>query len=307
LRKRAALLGLALLVGCGSSSTSTAPTPSASASDVAVIKVGGSPCGVVGTPVGVFVTDAAAGRLLLVDPATHAVTQVATLDATPCELTYAFDQLWVSTQSGQLDRVDVRSFAVTKVPVGDKSYEVEQAAGAMWVSDRDSAQLTRVDPVSLKTSVLSLPGTKPGGLVFAFGSLWVGDDTAGATSLLRIDPVRRTVDKVAAGHRPAYVTATTDAVWVSNLEDGTVSRIDPRALTSKATKVGLSPVNLDVLADRVWVPDDGGDVIVQLTQDGAVANTYPAPGGGPAVVAPVGGQLWATLFTSGEVWAITPR
>jgi streptogramin lyase len=65
-------------------------------------------------------------------------------------------------------------------------------------------------------------------------------------------------------------------------------------------------VNLDVLHDQVWVPDDTGNAVYRLDARGAVAQTYPAGDGGPAVVAPVGNAVWVTLFASGDVWQITP-
>src|SRR5207237_1018143 len=108
----------------------------------------------------------------------------------------------------------------------------------------------------------------------------------------------------AAGPRPAYVTATSSAVWVSNVEGGSVSRIDPKTLKATTTHVGTSPVNLDQDGGYVWVPDDVADAVYRLGLDGTVAQTYPAPGGGPAVVAPVGNQMWVTMFGSGEVWSI---
>jgi streptogramin lyase len=250
------------------------------------------------------VSDASTAALFRIDPLSMKAERRATLDPTPCEMTYAFGALWVATQSGYLDRVDVRTGAVTRARVGAKSYEVEPALGALWVSDRDSAQLTRVDPTSLKTSTLPLPGTHPGGLVFAFGYLWVGDDSSGATEFVRVDLVHRKVLRVRAGLRPAYVTATSTHVWVSDTEEGTVARVDPKTLRGALFHVGVSPVNLDQQGGDVWVPDDQADTVVRLDADGRVAQTVPAPGGGPAVVAPVGNQMWVTMFASGDVWAI---
>ena len=307
--RRLASVLLVLLAACSSGSTEAgptgAPTPTLPAG-VRSVHVGGAPCGVTAAAGAAWVTDATNATLFRIDPATMKAEQKATLDATPCELTFAFGALWVSTQSGYLDRVDVTTGAVRRVRVGETSYEVEPAAGALWVSDRDSAQLTRVDPQTLATSRLPLPGTKPGGLVYAFGQLWVGDDTSGATQVLRIDPVRRTVRRVAAGGRPAYVTATSTAVWASDVEIGSVSRIDPRTLKATTTPVGTSPVNLDVLHDQVWVPDDAANAVYRLDGRGKVVLTVAAPEGGPAVVAPVGDEMWVTLFGSGDVWAIKP-
>jgi streptogramin lyase len=301
------LLPLLLLAACSSGSTSSAPSPTPSLpAGVRSVHLGGAPCGVAEAAGAAWVTDASSATLFRIDPATLKAEKRATLDPTPCELTYAFGALWVTTQSGYLDRVDPATGAVKRVRVGEKSYEAEPAAGALWVSDRDSAQLTRVDPTTLQTTRLPLPGTHPGGLVFAFGSLWVGDDTSGASHVLRVDPVRRTVTRVAADSRPAYVTATSTAVWVSDVEVGSVSRIDPRTLKATTTTVGSSPVNLDVLHDQVWVPDDTGNAVYRLGAAGALAKTYPAGTGGPAVVAPVGDSAWVTLFAGGDVWAITP-
>ena len=310
---RRVLVTCLLLAACSSKATPVAvpvARPVASPSSqlpagVRSVHVGGTPCGIAEATGAAWVTDAATATLFRVDPATMRAEKRAALDATPCELTYAFGALWIATQSGWLDRVDPAGGAVRRVKVGATSYEVEPAAGALWVSDRDSAELTRVDPTTLATSRFPLPGSRPGGLVSAFGYLWVGDDSDTSTAVLRVDPVRRTVTRVAADRRPAYTTATSTAVWVSDTAAGAVSRIDPRTLRAATVQVGVSPVNLDVVGDRVWVPDDQADAVYELDASGAVARTVQAPGGGPAVVAPVGGRAWVSLYKTGEVWQIS--
>ncbi|MCU1599642.1 MAG: hypothetical protein JWO22_351 [Frankiales bacterium] len=302
---RLAVLVLLFAAACtGTSAKGQAePTPTDSLPRQSV-HLGGQPCGVAQADRAAWVTDASTAALYRIDPISMKATKRATLDPTPCELTYAFGALWVATQSGYLDRVDVKTGAVTHARVGEKSYEVEPALGALWVSDRDSAQLTRVDPTTLATSTLPLPGVKPGGLVFAFGYLWVGDDTSGSTSFLRVDPVHRTVKRVPAGQRPAYVTATSSDVWVSDVESGDVSRVDPKTLKGTTTHVGISPVNLDQQGGYVWVPDDQADAVYWLRLDGSIRQTFSTrSGSGPAVVAPVGNQMWVTLFGSGDVVA----
>lgn len=302
---RRVLVTCLLLAACSPGSTPVARPSASLPPGVRAAHVGGTPCGIAEAAGAAWVTDASTATLFRVDPATMRAEKRAALDATPCELTFAFGALWVATQSGWLDRVDPASGAVRRVKVGATSYEVEPAAGALWVSDRDSAQLTRVDPATLATTRLPLPGTHPGGLVYAFGQLWVGDDTNVSTQLMRVDPVRRTVTRVTAGQRPAYTSATSTAVWVSDTAAGSVSRIDPRTLRAVTVQVGVSPVNLDAVGDRVWVPDDQADAVYELDASGAVARTVPAPGGGPAVVAPVDGHPWVSLYKTGEVWQIS--
>jgi YVTN family beta-propeller protein len=59
---------------------------------------------------------------------------------------------------------------------------------------------------------------------------------------------------VAVGRGAAGVTATPGAVWVANVIDGTVSRIDPRSRRVVATvHVGGNPSEIDAGPDGVWV------------------------------------------------------
>jgi hypothetical protein len=74
---------------------------------VRAVHLGGQPCGVAEAAGAAWVTEAAGAALYRIDPVTMKAEKRASLDATPCELTYAFGALWVATQSGYLDRVDV--------------------------------------------------------------------------------------------------------------------------------------------------------------------------------------------------------
>jgi streptogramin lyase len=66
---------------------------------VAKLDLGGEPCGVVGAAGSVWVSDAAAARLLRIDPATNAVAGSIPVDRTPCELHTALGSIWVVTRS----------------------------------------------------------------------------------------------------------------------------------------------------------------------------------------------------------------
>ena len=274
--------------------------------------MGGSPCGLATTAGAVWVSDADGARLVKLDAATGAVLATTALDPKPCEITVAYGSLWVITQSGFLDRVDpATGSVVAHVAVGETSYQAIATPGAIWVSNRDGHSLTRVDPATNQpTLTLPLPGVDPGGMVYAGGSLWVGDDTSGATSLLRLDLRTNKVTRVAAGRRPAYLTAVGDSVWVSDQEDGTVSRLDARTGRVTATvPAGSSPVNLNPrpgAKPEIWVPDDAGDQVTRIdAMTAQVVETIPAAGG-PAVVRAIGDDVWVTLFTGGAVLRIHP-
>jgi YVTN family beta-propeller protein len=320
-RSRSTLLAVTVLLvaGCGGGSSAgdpAAPPTSASpttARGVTVFDVGAAPCGIAVAAGSVWVSDAAEATLYRIDPSTGAATKAAELDPSPCEITVAFGSLWVVTQSGFVDRIDPRSGRRTaRVPVGTTSYQVMQTPGALWVSNRGDGTLTRVDPRTAKAvDTVRLRGVKPGGMAYAGGSLWIGDDTSGNSYLLRMDPETGDVSRVrSGGSRPAYLAEVDGDVWVSNSDDGTVSHLD--ATTGKVVAtvdVGLNPVNLKPGPDgavEVWVPDDLDGTVTRIdATTGTVVETFQVDGG-PAVVRAVGDDVWVTLFTSGQVARLTP-
>ena len=328
-------LGLALVAGCGGGSaasnasspsasrTSPSATPSAistptpavttpTGSVLTTYAVGGSPCGLATTAGAVWVSDAEGAKLLRLDADSGAVLSTTALDPKPCEITVAYGSLWVITQSGLLDRLDpATGSVVAHIAVGELSYQAIATPGAIWVSNRDGHSLTRVDPATNQpTRALPLPGIDPGGMAYAGGSLWVGDDTSGATALLRVDLRTYKATAVRAGRCPAYLTTLGGSVWVSDQEDGTVSRIDARTGRVTATvAAGSSPVNLNPrpgARPEIWVPDDAGEQVTRIDATTArVIETIPAVGG-PAVVRAIGGDVWVTLFAGGAVLRIHP-
>jgi streptogramin lyase len=318
-----ACLATAALVstGCGAgspASDASSPTPSASPSPslppgVTVFPVGTQPCGIAAAAGSLWVSDAAEAALYRVDPQTGAAEKAADLDDTPCEITVAFGSLWVVTQSGYVDRIDPRTAErLARIPVGLTSYQVVEARGSMWVSNRSDGTLTRIDPDTDKAvETVRTPGVQPGGMAFASGSLWIGDDTSGNRRLLRMDTdTGETTPVRSGGSRPAYLAEVDGDVWVSNVDDGTVSHINGRNGRLVATvEVGLSPVNLKPGPPgtaAVWVPDDLDDTVTLIdARSDQVIHSYRV-GGGPAVVCAVDDDVWVTLFTAGALARITP-
>jgi DNA-binding beta-propeller fold protein YncE len=308
-----ALLG----AGCGGSSAGSPdlrPSSDLARADPAVdlkLHVGGQPCGISSAGGSLWVSNAATARLLRIDPDTHAVTTAAVLDPTPCEITPGFGSLWVITQTGKVDRVDPSTgHVIARIPVGATSYQAMPTPGALWVSNRNDGTLTRIDPRRNRVvQTVHLPGIAPGGLAYAAGALWIGDDTDGATHVLRMDLASGRTGRVKVGQRPGYLTVAGGAVWVSNVNDGTVTRVDPQAGKATATiHVGLSPVNLKPGPDGdVWVPDDTGNRVVRIDTRTAKVVQVVKVDGGPAVVRAFRGAEWVTMFESGEVWRILPR
>jgi YVTN family beta-propeller protein len=91
-----------------------------------------------------------------------------------------------------------------------------------------------------------------------------------ANALAVVDADRDVVvAAIPVGSWPQSVVAGAGAVWVANLEDETVSRIDPRTLQVTATVgLGFEPTDLAASADHVWVVGGYDHVLWRLDRDG---------------------------------------
>jgi streptogramin lyase len=133
-------------------------------------------------------------------------------------------------------------------------------------------------------------------------------DSAGGLSGVRanyvglIDPETNTiVAEVAVGIRPGPVAAGAGSVWVGNLQDRTLTRIDPRQRTSAGT-IGLenrTPTGVAVDAGAIWVIHGlRGQVSRVDPQFNQVTNTIDVAG------AAFGSGQGAVAIGAGSVWAV---
>jgi YVTN family beta-propeller protein len=163
--------------------------------------------------------------------------------------------LWVAPFAGALASLDPRTGRVVNeldpnaAPTG-----IDVGAGAVWLTDGDADNVTRVDPTGLVSSVAV--GHDPSGIGVGEGGVWVAD--TGDDTVVLIDPSTRAVTAtIPVGHSPAGVAVGAGSVWVANSGDGTVTRIDPKTAKVVATiAVGGSPRAITVAGGRAWVTVD---------------------------------------------------
>lgn len=134
-----------------------------------------------------------------------------------------------------------------------------------------------------------------------------------ANSLAVIDVHNnRLVASVPVGARPVGVAAGSGSLWVANLDDQTVSRIDPKTLhTLRTIPVGRPPTGIATSAHRVWVvesnlnPDQNpGTNIVVVDRVDPEFNTVGTPvtignvvPNGPGAVVARGNSVWVAPST----------
>jgi peptide/nickel transport system substrate-binding protein len=130
--------------------------------------------------------------------------------------------------------------------------------GAVWLTDNEANNVTRVDPTGLLTPIPV--GNGPTGITVGAGGVWVVDSLDDA--VVRIDPGTRSVTAtIPVGRSPAGIAFGAGSVWVANSGDGTVTRIDPHTDRRQATiAVGGSPQALTVADGRIWVTVDAQSI-----------------------------------------------
>jgi len=169
------------------------------------------------------------GTLARLDPDTDKV--VASIPLPPGSYVPAFGEgsLWVTcTDKDLVSRIDPRTnLIVETVKTGKKPRFLAIGGGAVWVLNQGDGSVTRIDPATNKvvaTIELGVPGDG-GDISAGEGSVWV---TSFEFPLTRIDPSRNKVTQQFAGPGGDAVRAGLGSVWLSNLKQGNVWRIDPR-------------------------------------------------------------------------------
>ena len=108
--------------------------------------------------------------------------------------------------------------------------------------------------------------------------------------------------------RPGSVAASEDAVWVTNPDGGTVTRIDPNGqAVVDSIQVGENPTGIAVGEDAVWIVNSGGPSVSRISPDtNSVVDTI-GVGNGPAGIAVGEGAVWVTNRFDGTISRIDPN
>jgi YVTN family beta-propeller protein len=109
--------------------------------------------------------------------------------------------------------------------------------------------------------------------------------------------------------RPGSVASSADAVWVTNPDVGTVTRIDPIDQEIRdSIPVGENPTGITVGFDAVWVMNSGGQSVSRISpQTNTAVGKEIEVGNGPAGIAAGEGAVWVTNGFDGTISRIDPE
>jgi YVTN family beta-propeller protein len=165
--------------------------------------------------------------------------------------------VWVAPSSGLLTRLDGATGQIVgpqRDPNSGPAAIALGGDGAVWITDAEADNVTRVDPTGLLTPIAV--GNGPTGIAVGADGVWVADSLDNV--VVRIDPATQSVTTtIPVGHSPAAVAIGAGSVWVANSGDGTVTRIDPRTNMIQATiSVGGSPQAITIADGRARLTVD---------------------------------------------------
>ena len=135
-------------------------------------------------------------------------------------------------------------------------------------------------------------------------------------SLAAIDTdTNRVVAQVAVGTRPGAIAFGSGSLWVANLDDQTISRVDPKTLDRLgAITAAGPPTGIAAAGGRVWVVVSSATatsvsvrridpVFNRIDEKVPIGNVLP---GSPGAVAAEGDALWVAPY-SGELTRLDPQ
>jgi YVTN family beta-propeller protein len=187
--------------------------------------------GIAAGPEAVWIVTDLKGVLARVDPATNKVTAEIAIAPGSVGPVYAEGAVWVSSpEKSVVTRVDPKTNTVTDtIAVGPTPRFITTGAGSVWTLNQGDGTVSRVDMKTRKVVAsieVGIPGTG-GELAYGEGHIWA---TVFQIPLSMIDPKTNTVVKQWTGAGGDAVRAGHGSVWLSNLREQNVWRIDLKGL-----------------------------------------------------------------------------
>jgi streptogramin lyase len=167
-----------------------------------------------------------------VDPQANQVVAELRLPAGCNSLMFGESALWVTCPSEGVLRIDPKTNLVEKrIEVSPQPRALAIGEGSVWVLCQKEGKVERIDPKTnkvIKSIALEAPGAE-GAIAIGQGSVWV---TLAGLPLTRIDPGTDKVVQQFYGEGGGAIHFGLNAVWLTNLKEGTLWRLDPKRIAA---------------------------------------------------------------------------
>jgi virginiamycin B lyase len=216
---------------CGDSTISRIDLETGKVAATLPMTIGSDEGGLAAGAGSVWLMTDAKGTLARIDPATNRT--VAEIYVAPGSFTVAFGEgaVWItSTESNLVTRVNSYTNVVEQtIAVGPRPRFLAIGEGSVWTLNQGDGTISRIDPGTNKV-VATIEAGIPG----SGGEIAVGEGSVWATSfeypITRIDPATNTVIQQFHGPGGDAIRVGHASVWLSNLRQGNVWRLDPKRI-----------------------------------------------------------------------------
>jgi YVTN family beta-propeller protein len=260
----------------------------------------------------------APNSLGVIDPKTNQIVAQVPVGTQPADVVYGEGALWIANQGDStISRVDPKQQRQVKtIPLGAEPGGLAARNHSIWVATEKGVK--RIDPayddvaetvkVPKPTPSANSPFVNwPTDVAFTSGASWViSSGFAGYVS--RGEPgMRHPFDTITIGDAPGAAVSDGRDLWVTDVFDYTVWRIDPTGALTGPIPVGRGPTAIAVGFGAVWVADSADDEVKRIDPTtNAVATTIPV-GHNPTAIAVGAGAVWVANEGDGTVSRIDPR
>src|SRR5439155_13272994 len=124
-----------------------------------------------------------------------------------------------------------------------------------------------------------------------------------ANSVVALDPSGSIAATVSVGARPVAITSGAGALWVANLDDRSVTRVDVSSRQAvRNIPIGDAPTALAATRTAVWVTDGTGDVSKLDPRYDRLTSTRSLAASGSFIR----GTVRPMLAAFGSLWIVSP-
>lgn len=260
-------------------------------------------------PDSVWATDTSCGVVIRVDKETLTVVDVGTTETGAASgVAFADDSLWVGNrESGVLTKLNPDSLEV------EQSYEMPGPVfslgvgdGSIWGLNNTNNMVYRIDPAD-GSLIASIPvGRNPHHLIVHEGTAWVTN--SGSDSLSLIDTTtNEVVAEPATELTPFHIAPGDESMWVTNRTSGTVTLHDPETGELEGTaRAGSMPHAIIFASDQAWISTEAGAMYVADEETKMPARSSEVRVGATSM-RPDDTHIWAAEPSFNRISRITPE
>jgi YVTN family beta-propeller protein len=260
----------------------------------------------------VFVSHAKAGTLIKIDSDTEqTVGEPVPVGNSPDQIAAGRGTVWVvdaSDDNVQRLQSEPTLQATATIPVGTDAQAISLGPQLAWVANTGDDTVQRIDRAQAEAVGDPIGvGDSPIG-IHVGSKVWV--TSVGDGTLSKIDIATAQVEgaPLRTGGGARGVTEGFGAVWVSNMRDNTVTRVNPNTFEVEAQiRVGEQPKELVAALDSVWVVNSKSNTVTRIDPRTNRVSGSPIPvGRNPIGIAATKRALWVTNFADDTLSVIKP-